>query len=438
MEKTQIIEALSKWNFWSREIDVGIYRYDYLNKLLDFIKEDKVISIVGIRRCGKSYLIKQIAKKLIESGVDKENVLIVNFEEPEFEGTDLQSLQKIYDAYQEIIKPTDKPFIFLDEIQEVPRWEKFVRSLNERKEAFIVISGSSSKLMSDELATILAGRQLYFDILPLVFKEFLGFNGVEARTVKDMLVNSLKIRTLLREYLQFGGYPELVGKSEEFKIRTLRSYFEDILIKDVIKRFKIKEIEKLRALVKFYLTNTSSSITFNSTSSFINLPVETVRRFTSYIETSKSIFFVKRFSFSVKDQEKSARKVYSTDVGLCNAIGFRFLENLGTLAENLVAIELKRRQFDNPHLEFYYWKSYDGKEVDFVIKEGLKVTQLIQVSWDVSDLKTKERETGALVKALKEFRLDEGLIITEDLENEEEVKGKRIIYKPIWKWLLGI
>jgi len=435
MQKEKLIEVLTKWNFWAKEIDSGILR-DYTKKLLNFVKTDKIISIVGVRRSGKSTIMKQIAKELIKK-IGKEDTLIVNFEEPEFEDTDLNSLQKIYDAYLEIIKPKEKPFIFLDEIQNVNKWEKFVRSLNERKEAFVIVSGSSSKLLSEELATILAGRQLQFEIFPLSFNEFLNFNEIKIENKRDILINSQKIKSLFRAYLKFGGYPEVVlNKDEEFKIRTLRNYYNDILTKDVIRRFKIKESEKLSSLVKFYLTNISSTITFNSISKFLNLSVETIRRFSSYIETSKAIFFMKRFSFSVKEQEKSPRKVYVIDVGLANALGFKFSEDIGRVAENLVAIELKREQANNPNLEIYYWKDRQGKEVDFIVKENLKIKQLVQVCWSLEEHKTKSREVRALLKASKELKCNNLLMITGDYENEEKIGNKKITYKSLWKWLL--
>lgn len=438
MEKEKIIEILEEWNFWRRERETGIYRDLYVSKILKFVKTDKVISIVGIRRAGKSYILNQVAKRLMESGINKENIVIVNFEEPEFENMDVKFLKKIYESYLEFIKPKGKPFIFLDEIQEVKKWERYVRSLNERKEAFILITGSSSKLLSEELATVLAGRQLYFEIFPLSFKEFLFFKGLKIENLKDVVLNSRKIKALFFEYLKFGGFPEVVlGSDEEFKLRTLRSYFDDILTRDVIRRFKVKEIEKLRTLVKFYLTNISSLITFNKISKFLNLPTETVRRYTSFIETSKAIFFIKRFSYSLKEQENSPRKVYSIDVGLSNVIGFRFTENFGRLAENIVAIELIRKHSLNPNLEIYYFKDCQGRETDFVLKNDTEIKQLIQVCWDISDFGTKEREIKGLLKGMKEFGLKEGLIITEDLEREEKIGDKKIIYMPLWKWILS-
>jgi len=438
MEKTRIVEVLSRWNFWKRDLDTGILRKSYVDELLKFVKTDKIVSIVGVRRSGKTTLMKQMAKLLMEGGTGRDDLLMVNFEEPEFEGADAKALQRIYEAYLEIVKPSRKPFVFLDEIQNVRGWERFVRSLNERGDAFVTISGSSSKLLSKELATVLTGRQVYFEVFPLSFREFLSFEKMEIGGVKDILLNSLKIKRLFREYMEVGGFPEIVlNKDPDFRARTFRSYYEDIVSRDVIQRFKVKKSDKLKALARFYLTNISSPISFNRISGFIQLPTETVRRFSSYLETANLIFFIRRFSWSVKEQENSPRKVYSIDVGISNAVGFRFRENLGKAAEDLVAVELRRRQAQNPNLEAFYWGDHQQREVDFVIKKGLKVRELIQVCWDVSDLETRRREVKALAKGMEEFKLKEGLVLTGDFEGGEKVGGRRIVYRPLWKWLLG-
>jgi predicted AAA+ superfamily ATPase len=438
MEKARMVEVLSKWNFWSRDLEVGILRRDYVDALLKFAKAGKIVSIVGVRRSGKTTLMKQMAKLLMDEGTNRGDLLIVNFEEPEFVGADVGLLQRMYEAYLEIVKPAGKPFVFLDEIQNVDGWERFVRSLNERGEAFVTISGSSSKLLSRELASVLTGRQIYFEVLPLSFKEFLSFKGMEIRGAKDVLLNSLGIKRLFREYMEIGGFPEVVlSEDPDFRTRTLRSYYEDILGRDVVQRFGVRKPDKLKALARFYLTNVSSPVSFRRISGSIQLPTETVRRFSSYLETANLVFFVKRFSWSVKEQENSPRKVYSIDVGLSNAIGFRFRENLGKLAENLVALELRRRQVQHPDLEFFYWKDETQLEVDFVIKEGLRVQGLLQVCWDPSEEETRRREVRGLVKAMDEFELHEGLVLTEDFEGEEKVKGKKILYKPVWSWLLA-
>ena len=154
------------------------------------------------------------------------------------------------------------------------------------------------------------------------------------------------------------------------------------------------------------------------------------------IKNAFLIFFISKFSFSVKNQQKAPRKVYSIDVGLSNAVGFRFSKNIGKIAENIVAVELKRKQSRDLLTEIYYWKDYQQNEVDFVIKEGLKIKGLVQVCWDISSVETRKRETRALLKASKELKCNNLLIITGEYEDEEKVRNKKILYTPLWKWLL--
>ncbi|MBU4373232.1 MAG: ATP-binding protein [Euryarchaeota archaeon] len=431
MRKEEILEILSDWNFWAKEIDTGIKREDYIKKLIPLITEtNQIVCIAGIRRSGKSTIVKQLAKEL---GGDV-NTLLVNFEDERFIQRDLKLLREIFNTYLEKIKPEKKPFIFLDEIQNIPEWERFARGVHERKEATVVISGSSSKLLSAELATLLTGRNITFFAYPLSFKEFLKFKGISATTEIEALTKRIEIKRALDEYMEFGGFPEVVLSTD--KKRILLGYFDTIITKDTINRFNIREREKIKTLSKFYLTNISSPVSFNKVSSFLGIPLTTVERFSDYIQTACLVFFIKRFSFSMKEQEKAQRKVYSIDTGLSNAVGFRFTKNTGKLMENIVATELKIRQSFDPGIEIYYWRDQSGREVDFVVKDGLKVRQLIQVCWDLSDMGTKEREVKGLVKAMEEFNLGTGLMITEDFEGDEKIKNKDIIYKPLWKWLL--
>lgn len=431
MRKDEILEILSDWNFWAKEIDTGIKREEYVRKLVGLIaKTNQIVCIAGVRRSGKSTLMRQMAKELGNSI----NTLIVNFEDERFLERNLKLLTDIYNTYLEKLKPIKRPFIFLDEVQNIPGWERFVRGMHERKDAKIMVSGSSSKILSPELASLLTGRHITFFVFPLSFKEFLKFKNLSAGSEVEILAKRMEIKRLLSEYLEFGGFPEVCLSSE--KERILLGYFDTIITKDIVDRFRIREKDKIKTLAKYYLTNISSPITFNKISKFLKLPLTTVERFSDYLETANMIFFIKKFSYSLKEQEKAARKVYSIDTGLSNVVGFRFSEKLGKIMENVVALELKIRQTFDPFIETYYWRDYQQREVDFIVKEGLKVRQAIQVCFDIGNMETKERETKALLKALEEFNLPAGLVITEDYEGEEKIKNKKIVYKPLWKWLL--
>lgn len=430
MEKARLIEILSDWNFWDKEITTGIERKTYIEKVNNALKSGQVATIVGARRSGKSTIMKQYLKEIVKNGVNKKNTLFVNFEDPRF-GADLsmEILQQIYEVYIEFLEPDGKPYVFLDEVQHIKGWEKFVRSLHERDAAYSIVSGSSSKLLSEEFGTALTGRHITIQVFPLSFDEFLKFKGVEIKTNLDMISHRHAIQRFLREYMGFGAFPKVVLSEE--KSSMLRDYYDDILSKDVIVKHGIKSHEKLMALSKFYITNISSPVSFNSIKGFLDIPLHTIERFSYYLSYSYLFFFVKKHAYSLKEQEKNPRKVYCIDAGLRNAISFRVSEDMGKIAENIVFLELTRRGE-----EVYYWKNGRQRETDFVIRKGMKIVQAIQVCWNLDDEKTKKREIEGVMEAMKEFELEKGFVITEDFDGEEMVEGRRIIYMSLWKWLL--
>jgi predicted AAA+ superfamily ATPase len=435
MYKRDVIEILEDWNFWNRSLETGIERSFYLSQLEKLLTTRQIIVVTGARRSGKSFLMRQLAKKLIENGVEKNSTLIVNFEDPRFTELNAKNLQEIYEIYLELLSPKKKPYIFLDEIQEVKNWEKFVRSLHELQKAHIIISGSNAKLLSKELSTLLTGRHVDITVFPLSFSEFLNFNNIYLKNRLDIAGKRIEIKKLLREYIEFGSYPEVV--LSKLKKEILLNYYADVLNKDLIRRYKIRKNEKLETLARFYLTNISHSITFNSIEKFLGISADTVEKFSGYFEDVYLLFFLKRFSYGIKEQEKSPRKVYCIDTGLSNTIGFKFSQNVGKLAENIVLLELKRREARDLNFKVYYWKDVSNRETDFVIKEGTKVTKLIQVCWDIANFETKKREVIGLLKSMEEFQLKEGIIITEDYTAEETINNRKIKFLPLWEWLLN-
>jgi len=436
MKRDEILKILIDWNFWVKEQETGIERKFYKEKLLEFLDTDFIISVIGVRRSGKSTIIKQIAKEISEK-YGKENVLIVNFEDRRFVKLDASVLDEIFKVYLEEIRPTQRPIIFLDEIQKVKDWEGWVRTMHELKKAKIVISGSTSQLTKGKLATLLTGRHLDVEVYPLSFKEFLQFKNLELKSRLEILEKESNIKSLLKEYLEFGGFPEVVLK-EKFKREILQTYFDDIITRDIVEKYNIRKIEDLKTLAKFYFSNIGSYMTYSSIKNFLGLSKETIQRFSNYIEETFTLFFVKMFDFSLKKQEKAPRKIYCVDNGLPNAIGFRISENLGKLMENMVFLELFKK-----FKEVYYWKEYgkaEGKEVDFVIKEGIQIKQLIQVTYASNKDEIDQREIKALEKAYELFKKDkpELLIITWDYEDILKKDNLEIKCIPLWKWLLNL
>lgn len=239
----------------------------------------------------------------------------------------------------------------------------------------------------------------------------------------------------MKDYFENGSFPEAVLK--ENKEEILLTYFNDLLEKDLIKRYKIRKGEKLKEVLKFYFSNNSSLITFNSLEKSLEISADTIEKFSGYLENIYLLFFLKRFSFKVKEQEKSPRKVYGIDTGLINTVGFKFSQNLGRTAENVVFLKFLREKSQNPNLEIFYWKDEQHREVDFVLKEENIIKGIYQVCWDLTESKTKNREIKSLLKAMKELNLKEGFIVNKDFEGEVENGGRKIIYLPLWKFLLS-
>lgn len=433
MEKSEILDVLNDWNFWRKEIDIGIEREIIVKKIKELSKASEIVVITGIRRCGKSTTLLQFCNDLIKSGIRKEDILIINFEDPRLKNLNLDLLNKIYEIYLTELNPNKKHYVILDEVQIIEGWEKFARFLHENKKINVFVTGSSSKLLSSEYSTILAGRHLDLEIKPLSFKEYLFFRNIEIKNALDISQNRHELKRAFANYLKEGGFPKVtLANKEEDKRDLLEVYFRDIIIKDIVQRHNIKEINKLIELAKYYLTNVSTLQSFNNIKNVLKLNLDTIERFSYYLSSVFLLNFVKKFSHSEKEQILNPRKVYCADNGLRGSVAFVFSEDYGRLAENLVFNKLNRRD-----LEIYYWKNQKQEEVDFLIKKKQKIVQAIQVCWNIGKPETKKREVEALVEVCKEFNLKEGLILTEDTSLTEKTDGIKVSFQPLWKWLLS-
>ncbi|MCK4820978.1 ATP-binding protein, partial [bacterium] len=431
MDKNEIIHILNDWNFWNNDQKTGVLRPGYLARIEALLSSNQVITITGPRRAGKSFIMRQMAKRLINNGYASKNIMHVNFEDPRFTESGVSLLEEIFESYREYITPTNIPVLFLDEIQEIEGFEKCIRMMHELSKAKIIISGSNAKLLSRELGTLLTGRHLDLTVFPLSFGEYLSFHDITIPQKDDFITYETEIRGLLRKFIEFGSFPEVVLSEQKKEI--LLTYFEDVITKDLLRRFRIRKPQDLRSIIKYYFSNSSSLSTFKSIERFLEMSITSVKNYTDYIEQAYLVFSLKRFSFKVKEQEKSPRKMYAVDTGLCNAVGFRFSDNLGKLAENIVFMELRRKQALDYNMELFYWKDVHHREVDFVIKEGTTVKSLMQVCWNIKDEKTRNRELRSLQKAMRELKVSKALIITEDTEGEEKVNGFTVQTVPLWK-----
>ena len=398
------------------------------------IDVNKAITVIGLRRVGKTYLLYQTMKRLLKMGLEIENIFYVNFEDNRLEGLTSKDLSRIVELYRKYNPESEIMYLFFDEIQNIVGWEKFVRRLLERRNVRIFVTGSSSKLLSKEIATSLRGRSISFKLFPLSFREFLTFKGFEAREpfIED---ERGKIERYLEEYLQFGGFPEIVNYDVHLKLRTLQEYLDMVVYKDLVERYGIEKVSVMKALIKLLVRNFSRRISirsiYNSLSSIMTVSKNTVYEYFSYLEDVGFVLPVRRFS--EKESLRSVAKLYVVDNGFPTIYG---LKDLGHRMENVVAIEiLRKKHYFNPLINVYYWLDRQQREVDFVVTEGFSVKELIQVCYDVDDLNTKKREVKALLNASKETGCKNLYVITWDYDDVEVVDNKRVKFIPLWKWL---
>lgn len=442
MRKEEIIEVLSPLNFWGKPQDTGFRRLHYLKKLKEFLEvKGVVLSIIGVRRAGKTYLARQLLDLKCKDS-PKEATLYVLLEDPKFEPyLNVKLLDQIYEAYRTYVYKEGASFIVLDEIQNVGLWEKWVRMRLEKKENVkIIITGSSSKLLSSELATVLTGRTLTLKVFPFDFREFLSFKKVDFKKEYEIMSRKEEIKRLLMEYITYGGFPQVViEENPSLKNQLLKEIFEGIIYRDIVFRHKIKDIYLVRVVAELVINNFSSLISATKLRNVLvkvlakKISPNSVVKILRSLEEAFLIFQLPIFSYKVKEHKLYPKKIYCIDSGLINTVTAKFTDNIGRIYENIVALYLiKHKNKDN----LFYWKSKEGLEVDFVVKQGLKIRQLIQVCYELSDEKVKKREINSLIKASNELKCKELLVITEDYEGKEKINNNKIVYKPLWKWLI--
>jgi predicted AAA+ superfamily ATPase len=394
----------------------------------------KINSIIGPRRAGKTFFIYQNINQLKGKNL-KDKIIYLNFEDERLLPIKKEELDLILEAYYELYPENkdQKLYVFFDEIQMLPFWQLFVRRLYDQENMEICITGSSSKLLSKEIATQLRGRTLTYFIFPYSFKEFLRAKGITLERHFEYKSLIYKIKKLLQEYIEFGGFPEIADKDKMFKTKILQEYFNLIFYKDLVERYKIRNFGVVKEMLLYLINNFSSYFSTNKYYKLLKSRGEKISKNTlfEYISCMIDInllFLVPKFG-KLREQFSNPKKVYVIDVGLINAIAFKISKDIGKLYENIVFIELKRRGCK----EVYYWKN--KYECDFLVKENEKIKEAIQVCFKLTE-ENKERELNGLVETLKKFRLKQGLIITEDKEGEETVDKRKIKYIPLWKWLL--
>jgi hypothetical protein len=325
--------------------------------------------------------------------------------------------------------------ILFDEIQNLPAWELFVNRLH-REGYNLVLTGSNARLLSKELATALTGRHIPIEILPFDFKEFLRAKNFQTNPNDRYLPQKHgELLKLLDDYLVNGGFPEVVVSNLDPK-DYLEVLFDSLLFKDVVKRHKVKFSTQIGNLGSCLINNFASLYSLRKLQATLNLKsVSTTEKYTKYLEEAYLIFSLLRYSPKSVQRIKSPKKVYAVDNGFVSAKAIQNSPNKGKLMENLVFAELVKRGV-KPNFALFYYKTRNDREVDFVVKNGTKIVELIQVCYETDISGAEQREIKALLEAAEELKPEKLIVLTWDEKREIMQDGKNIIFKPLWEWLL--
>ena len=397
----QIREVYEYQKEYYEKLSIGTRR-TLLNKV--GLKDYHVKIITGIRRSGKSTLLMQLLRKV-------KGFNFLSFEDPRLTGFEVNDFFKL----ERIFKTNNNTEIyFFDEIQNIKGWERFIRTLHDKK-IKVIISGSNASLLSKELGTSLTGRQITYELFPFSYTEFLNYKKNEKGIIS------------FTEFLEMGGFPEYLSSGDQ---SVLTQLFNDLIYRGIVVRHGVRNAKVVRELGIYLATNISKEFSFNKLAKIFELgSVNTVLSYISYFEDAYLFFTVPRFSYSLKQQVKNQKKIYGIDSGLISKLSFSFSKDKGRLLENMVFVELKRRA-----KEVSYFRNKG--ECDFVVSKNRQIENLIQVCYELNHDNMK-REINGLMEAMDELKLNSGLILTMGQDDQIVQDDKNIIVKPVWKWMLG-
>lgn len=386
---------------------------------------DLIKVVVGPRRAGKSMFSLMMLKEkpFMYFNFDDETLFLeksLNYDDL------LKELHVIYGKTK---------YILFDEIQNLPRWELFVNRLH-RHGYNLTLTGSNARLLSRELSTALTGRHIPIEIMPFNFKEFLRAKNFEINFEYQSLPDEkAKLLQLVEEYFLRGGFPEIVVKNFDAK-EYLSILFDSLLFKDVVKRHKIRFSNQIDNLSSFLINNVGNLYSLRRLANGLSFKSDiTTERYLSYLEEAYLLFPLFCYSYKAGERIKMQKKIYIIDNGFVLAKAVPFSQDFGRLIENVVFTELVKRGF-KPNQNIFYYKTRNTKEIDFVLKKGLKIEYLIQVFYQINKEREK-KEINALLEASQELSCDKLLVITWDEEKEEKIKNKLVKFIPLWQWLLN-
>ena len=395
---------------------------------------------IGVRRCGKSTLCVQMIEKLLMKGVSRKNIVFINFFDDRLHALERDGLDLILTAYYSIYpekKNEEKVYFFFDEIQMVPNWESFVERLLRTERCEIFISGSSAQMLSKEIASQMRGRALSWELFPFSFCEFLRWKGIEYQGTSSSK-EGFFLRNAFAEYWEVGGFPEVRLLSPEMRIKVHQEYFHAILFRDLIERYDIAHPRAVSDLAYWLVDNIASSYSINKLWNYLRslghkISKEDLSSYIRWFEDAYFFFSVRLFDASLRKSQANPKKVYCIDHALVPSISSGVLANSGHLLENLVFVAL-RRAYQN----IFYYRTKNGREVDFIIQRRTKARILVQVCESLANEAVKKRELRALEEAMEELHLQSSIIVTNNEEGTIEAGSKIISIVPAWRFLVEV
>lgn len=395
----------------------------------------KAVVVLGMRRTGKTWFCFQKIQELLTSGVNRNRILYLNFEDDRlmpFTVTDFETMLELFFSRDPSLKQQTCHF-FLDEIQRIQGWELFVRRLLDTENIRLWITGSSAKLLGTEIATAMRGRSLSVEVFPFSFREFIRFNG--ENLVEGSFDGSRQralLQYMLNQYALKGGFPEAQMEDEDLRCKIIQNYVDVVILRDVVERHRVSNMPALRALIRAILAAPANSFSVNKfhgvlKSLGVSGDKNELYKYISYLHDAYFIHPVEIWSRSLKTRQVNPKKMYACDIGMVRAMSFGITEDRGALLENMVFLHLRR----NGVVPDYY-VSPAGREVDFIFVTRQRGRHLIQVCWSMDNSSTRKRELAALSDAMQEFKCDTATIVTWAEEGDEN--GIEIV--PVWRWML--
>ncbi len=422
-------------DFQEARLETGVPRHLHIETV-----SSKATVCIGVRRSGKSTYMFQIMERLLSSGIPRENILYLNFFDDRLHNLRRDGLGRITEAYYALYpekKNTETVHCFFDEIQAVSGWEPFIDRLMRTEKCEVYLTGSSSRMLSREIATQMRGRALSWELFPFSFGEFLDWKGIEysgpLSTKKRLL-----IQKAFAEYWETGGFPEVVGLNRRLRIKTHQEYLHAILFRDLIERHDVSHPKAVTDLAYWLLDNTASLYSINNLTGYLKslghkAPKSAVADYLEWFEDAYFLFTVRIFDASLARSNTNPKKIYCVDHALTTSVASGILVNSGHLLENLSFTALRRL-----YPGIYYYRTKTGREVDFIVPLRNRGRKLVQVCESLAEPQTRKRETAALSEAMAEVGLKSGTIITRSEAERIDTGGGVIEVVPIWRFLLDL